>query len=75
MHIWHHSKTLPPERKNGVNFGISLSIWDYIFKTNYNPHDGGENQLGFKNIEHFPTSFFSQIVFGFKKQKKKPISD
>jgi sterol desaturase/sphingolipid hydroxylase (fatty acid hydroxylase superfamily) len=21
--------------KYGVNFGISLSVWDYIFKTNY----------------------------------------
>ena len=75
MHIWHHSKKLPLERKYGVNFGISLSIWDYIFKTNYIPYNGGNNQLGFKNIEHFPTSFFHQIVFGFKKQKKKSISD
>jgi sterol desaturase/sphingolipid hydroxylase (fatty acid hydroxylase superfamily) len=30
MHIWHHSKKIP--NKYGVNFGISLSLWDYIFK-------------------------------------------
>ena len=34
MHIWHHAKTLPEKFKNGVNYGISLSLWDYIFKTN-----------------------------------------
>ncbi|PTB90563.1 hypothetical protein C9994_17185, partial [Marivirga lumbricoides] len=26
MHIWHHAKHLPV--KHGVNYGISLSIWD-----------------------------------------------
>jgi sterol desaturase/sphingolipid hydroxylase (fatty acid hydroxylase superfamily) len=30
MHIWHHSKKMP--NKYGVNFGISLSVWDYILK-------------------------------------------
>lgn len=35
MHLYHHAYTLPDEKKHGVNFGISLSIWDYIFKTNY----------------------------------------
>jgi sterol desaturase/sphingolipid hydroxylase (fatty acid hydroxylase superfamily) len=35
MHIWHHSKEIP--NKYGVNFGISLSIWDYLFNTNYIP--------------------------------------
>ena len=36
MHLYHHAQDLP-EGKYGVNFGISLSLWDYIFKTNYIP--------------------------------------
>ena len=44
MHIWHHSKLLP--NKNGNNFGISLSVWDYIFKTNYIPSNGRDIEIG-----------------------------
>ena len=40
MHIWHHAKELPESHKHGMNFGISLSCWDYIFGTNYIPSDG-----------------------------------
>ena len=69
MHIWHHSKHLPKNFKTGVNFAISLSIWDYVFKTNYIPYDGGNNRLGFENIATFPKTFLSQILYGFKKSK------
>ena len=58
MHIWHHGKTLP--NKNGINFAISLSIWDYIFKTDYIPSDGKNIELGFQNEESFPQSFVMQ---------------
>ena len=70
MHIWHHTKKLPENFKKGVNFGISLSLWDYIFKTNYIPSSGRDNELGFNNLENFPVSFFSQFVHGFKKSKE-----
>ena len=30
-------KSYQQGKPNGINFGISLSIWDYIFKTNYVP--------------------------------------
>ena len=46
MHLYHHAYTLP-EGKNGVNYGISLSLWDYIFKTNYIPEDSGTITIGF----------------------------
>lgn len=69
MHIWHHSKHLPKNFKTGVNFAISLSIWDYVFKTNYIPYDGGNNRLGFENIATFPKTFLTQISYGFKKSK------
>ncbi len=63
MHLWHHVKDLPNDRKNGINFGISLSIWDYIFKTNYIPHESGDIELGFDNDEKFPQDFIGQSIY------------
>ena len=71
MHLYHHVKALPNGRSKGINFGISLSIWDYIFKTNYIPEDSGKIELGFPNEEVFPKGFFGQIVYGFIKSKKR----
>ncbi len=70
MHLWHHSKVLPDNRLQGVNFGISLSLWDYLFRTNYIPEDSGKIDLGFEKIENFPDSFWGQLTYGFKKDKK-----
>ncbi|WP_109438742.1 sterol desaturase family protein [Aquimarina sp. AU119] len=70
MHLYHHSYKLP-EGRFGVNFGISLSLWDYIFKTNYIPEDSGTIELGFEGEEQFPKSFLGQIVHGFWNKKAK----
>lgn len=68
MHLWHHSKVLP-KGAHGVNFGISLSIWDYIFKTNYIPKEDANIELGFDDIDEFPESFVGQLTTGFGKDK------
>jgi len=65
MHIWHHAKTLP--NQYGVNYGISLSIWDYLFKTAYIPKNGRDEKLGFDGDEQFPKTFLQQVVYPFKK--------
>ncbi len=70
MHLYHHAYTLP-EGKNGVNFGISLSLWDYIFKTNYIPDETGTIELGYAGDENMPSSFFGQLFYGFGKSKRK----
>lgn len=69
MHLYHHAKTLPEGQMPGVNFGISLSCWDYIFRTNYIPQsEDGSYELGFDDIEKFPKhSFLKQLVVGFGK--------
>jgi sterol desaturase/sphingolipid hydroxylase (fatty acid hydroxylase superfamily) len=64
MHIWHHAKHLP--NTTGVNFGLTLSIWDYIFKTAYIPHDGKGIPLGFKDVEQFPDDFLMQAKKPFE---------
>ncbi|MDF9799977.1 sterol desaturase/sphingolipid hydroxylase (fatty acid hydroxylase superfamily) [Catalinimonas alkaloidigena] len=67
MHIWHHAKELPEEHKHGVNFGITLSIWDYLFHTNYIPKDGRDIPLGFEGVEEFPDGFIEQQMGPFRK--------
>lgn len=72
MHIWHHAHDLPTEKKYGVNFALTLSVWDYLFKTNYIPHDGRDIKLGFPGVEDFPKKFTHQSLHGFTVRKQKP---
>jgi sterol desaturase/sphingolipid hydroxylase (fatty acid hydroxylase superfamily) len=64
MHIWHHAKELP--EKYGVNFGISLSFWDYLFGKDYIPYDGRDIELGFEDDESFPKGFVGQEIYPLK---------
>jgi sterol desaturase/sphingolipid hydroxylase (fatty acid hydroxylase superfamily) len=68
MHIWHHSYDLPKNKSFGINFGISLALWDYIFGTAYIPFSGRNIRLGFPNVEQFPANFSSQVFYGFSKK-------
>lgn len=70
MHIWHHSHDLPEDRRTGINFGLTLAIWDYIFGTAYIPFNGRDIKLGFPGVEEFPKGFIAQNMNGFKKTKK-----
>ncbi len=54
---------------SGVNYGITLSIWDYIFGTVWMPHDGRDIELGFEGVEKYPHGFFEQVVEPFKKEQ------
>ena len=67
MHLYHHAYLLP-KGSYGVNFGISLSVWDYIFKTNYIPEDSGTIPLGFPGDDDFPSDFIGQNTYGFTKK-------
>ncbi|MAP55301.1 sterol desaturase family protein [Altibacter sp.] len=69
MHIWHHAKVLPKHTKYGVNYGLTLSIWDYIFQTDHVPHDGRDIELGFTGDETFPKDFFTQEMYPLKSKK------
>lgn len=67
MHLYHHAYSLPEGKDYGVNFGISLSVWDYIFKTNYVPEASGALKLGYSDEAKMPENFIKQLVYGFKK--------
>jgi len=65
MHIWHHARELPEHAPYGVNFGITLSAWDYLFGSDHIPHDGRDIRLGFPGDEEFPKRFIRQNLHGF----------
>ena len=65
MHIWHHAKVIP--NKYGVNFGLTLSIWDYLFKTACVPENGRDVPLGFDDMDELPKGFFGQLLYPFNK--------
>ncbi|MEL6720363.1 MAG: hypothetical protein AAFP82_16780, partial [Bacteroidota bacterium] len=68
MHIWHHAYDLPEGEKYGINFGLTLAIWDYIWGTAHIPHSGKDIRLGFEGIEQFPEGFVAQNLHGFGKK-------
>jgi len=67
MHVWHHASQWPAGRRYGVNFGISLSVWDWIFGTAWwpAPADSPRQQpqrLGFQGIEAFPSALVPRLL-------------
>jgi len=72
MHIWHHSYHLPEDRYYGINFGLTLAVWDYLFDTAYVPHNGRDIKLGFQGIEQFPADFVGQSLNGIRESYVAP---
>lgn len=68
MHIWHHAKQLPKHARFGVNFGLTLSLWDYLFKTAHIPYNGKDIELGFEGDETFPKDFINQELYPLSKK-------
>ena len=66
MHIWHHAKKLPT--RYGANYGLSLSIWDWLFGTVYWPHSGRDIPLGFRHVEEYPDHFLPQMLVPFREE-------
>lgn len=84
MHIWHHMYHLPENRLTGVNFGISLSLWDWLFRTAYwpTPQECPTQQprnLGFRGMETFPHSLparlFIPLVASSSKARVDNVAD
>lgn len=74
MHTWHHALHLPAQHRHGVNYGITLSIWDYLFKTAYVPNEGRDEPLGFEGMEAYPKTFLDQVSYPFWSRKKHSLS-
>ena len=70
MHIWHHAKDLPEGRPHGMNYGLTLSLWDYLFGTACIPEDGRDIPLGFPGDDRFPKGFLGQVTYGFSSAER-----
>ena len=51
-----------------VNFGIGLSVWDWLFGTAYwpDPDAAPEQQperLGFPDMDEYPVSFIGRLLY------------
>ncbi|MBN2530477.1 MAG: sterol desaturase family protein [Deltaproteobacteria bacterium] len=60
MHIWHHDAH--PSKPAGVNFGITLSIWDWIFTTAYMPKNAIPQRLGFAADKRYPEAVWKRLL-------------
>ena len=74
MHIWHHDHDPPAEHPQGVNFGISLSVWDWVFGTAWWPsrEDAPTQQparLGFAGLKRFPRSLLGRMAYPFVRRR------
>src|SRR5262249_37816387 len=68
MHVWHHDLEWPADRPHGVNFGIVLSAWDWIFGTAHWPSAGQSpgqqpRELGFPGIAGFPRGLLGRLLY------------
>ncbi len=71
MHLYHHAYALPAQHRYGVNFGISLSLWDYLFKSAYIPEKNGDIALGYRGDNRMPNGMLGQLLHGFSAAKRK----
>lgn len=69
MHLWHHAEELPETHPNGINYGISLSIWDYLFGTAVFPKSESHIKLGFPELAQFPKTLWGQLKYPFFKKE------
>jgi sterol desaturase/sphingolipid hydroxylase (fatty acid hydroxylase superfamily) len=70
MHVWHHDVEL--HGKGGQNFGIVLSVWDWVFGTVYWPKDEEQPKaLGFKDMNiSYPDSLIARFFYPLWKSAK-----
>ena len=67
LHIWHHAHDMPESHRYGINFALTLAVWDYLFGTAYLPYEGRDIKLGFPGVETYPHSFLEQNAKGILK--------
>ncbi|MFQ5709233.1 MAG: sterol desaturase family protein [bacterium] len=71
MHIWHHD--VVSRSKGGQNFGITLSVWDWLFGTAYMPEDGQPDRLGFEGMESYPSGLIARLFYPFYRWLPIPV--
>lgn len=70
MHVWHHDVEV--HGHGGQNFGIVLSVWDWLFGTAYWPDDAERpERLGFRDMEtSYPRGLVARFLYPFRKPRR-----
>lgn len=70
MHIWHHDVEM--HGKGGQNFGIVLSVWDWLFGTVYWPQDQEKPaHIGFAGMEDYPQGLLGRFFWPIRFSRKR----
>ena len=67
MHLWHHD--ISSEGGAAKNFGIVLSIWDWIFGTAYWPRERAPQSIGYPGDIEMPRDFARQELFQITRRR------
>jgi sterol desaturase/sphingolipid hydroxylase (fatty acid hydroxylase superfamily) len=71
FHAWHHAVEL--HGRGGQNFGVTLAVWDWLFRTAYWP---GRSQspasYGFEGMGEFPSSVWRRLWHPFVRSSARP---
>ena len=61
MHLWHHDAS--DEGGVAKNFGIVLSLWDFLFGTVFWPRDRSPQVLGYPGIAEMPPGLAGELAW------------
>jgi sterol desaturase/sphingolipid hydroxylase (fatty acid hydroxylase superfamily) len=61
MHLWHHDAS--DEGGVAKNFGIVLSVWDYLFGTAYWPRERSPERIGYPGDAEMPAGLLGQVAW------------
>jgi len=67
MHLWHHDAS--DEGGVAKNFGIVLSLWDFLFGTAYWPRERSPERLGYPRDEEMPEGLLGQVVWPLARRR------
>lgn len=67
MHLWHHDAS--DEGGAGKNYGIVLSLWDFVFRTAYWPRDRAPARIGYPGDEEMPRDVLRQELFPLTRRR------
>ncbi len=68
MHIWHHDAS--DEGGAAKNYGIVLSLWDWLFGTVYWPLDRAPARLGYLEDKEMPRDIARRMLFPVTRPKE-----
>jgi sterol desaturase/sphingolipid hydroxylase (fatty acid hydroxylase superfamily) len=67
MHLWHHDAS--SEGGTAKNFGIVLSVWDFLFGTAYWPRERSPERLGYPQMEEMPATLAGQTLWPLARRR------